>query len=405
MNTKLLFAAVISSVFLFSSRGQSQEYFVPKKTEPKSAFKTTWQKKELKDAWYISFGSGVQLLSSDNDGQADLKDRLTYAPSLTVGRYFSPIWGLRANFTGGSAHGFEDDAKIMQHVHYWAVNTSFTFDLFTLFGYYNPKAPFELVPFVGPSFYYAPSNDNIESSNGLGLNAGIQAKIRLSDSFNFFLESNTMIFPGKFDGDLTKKNDKVQQFTAGLTYKIGDHEWKACEPMDFDFLRRMNNQVNDLKNKLEDLAKRECPECPECPAEARPKGPNINIASPKKEVPKVQPVKKMEPIWLPDPVFFAINKSIIRDSEIERIEIAVKYLNDNPNADVEVTGYADKKTGTAKRNLQLSKERSLAVAKMLEEKYGIDKSRITTNFKGDGIQPFIQNNDWNRVVMFRIIPK
>lgn len=59
MNTKLLFAAVLSSVFLFSSGGHAQEYLTPKKSEPKSTFKTTWQKKSLNDAWYLSFASGI----------------------------------------------------------------------------------------------------------------------------------------------------------------------------------------------------------------------------------------------------------------------------------------------------------------------------------------------------------
>ena len=60
-----------------------------------------------------------------------------------------------------------------------------------------------------------------------------------------------------------------------------------------------------------------------------------------------------------------------------------------------ITGYADKKTGNASINDRLSKARSAAVAKALEDK-GIAANRITTDAKGDTIQPFNVNAE-NRV--------
>lgn len=115
-----------------------------------------------------------------------------------------------------------------------------------------------------------------------------------------------------------------------------------------------------------------------------------------------QPVK--EPFFLPDPVFFRINKSVIDPSEWGKIELAVNYLNEHPGSTVVVTGYADKKTGNTKINLRLSEERSNAVAKALQEKYGININRISINWKGDGLQPFEFDNDKNRAVLFLINP-
>lgn len=39
-----------------------------------------------------------------------------------------------------------------------------------------------------------------------------------------------------------------------------------------------------------------------------------------------------------------------------------------------------------------------AVAKLLKERHGIDVARIQTDFKGDTVQPFT-NNDMNRVTI------
>lgn len=115
-----------------------------------------------------------------------------------------------------------------------------------------------------------------------------------------------------------------------------------------------------------------------------------------------QPVK--EPFFLPDPVFFRINKYEIDMPEWGKIELAVNYLNEHPGSTVVVTGYADKKTGNTKINLRLSEQRSNAVAKALQEKYGISANRISVNWKGDGLQPFEFDNDKNRAVLFLINP-
>jgi len=115
-----------------------------------------------------------------------------------------------------------------------------------------------------------------------------------------------------------------------------------------------------------------------------------------------EPVKK--PFFLPDPVFFRINKSIIDPNEWAKIELAVNYLNENPGATCVVTGYADKKTGNTAINLRLSEQRSNAVARAMQEKYGIAANRISVNWKGDGLQPFEFDNDKNRAVLFLINP-
>lgn len=119
--------------------------------------------------------------------------------------------------------------------------------------------------------------------------------------------------------------------------------------------------------------------------------------------PVIAPVKK-DPFFLPNPVFFRINKYVIDASEWSKIELAVDYLNEHPGSTVVVTGYADKKTGTAKINMKLSQQRSNEVAKALETKYGIAKNRISVNWKGDGLQPFQLENDKNRAVLFLINP-
>ena len=84
-------------------------------------------------------------------------------------------------------------------------------------------------------------------------------------------------------------------------------------------------------------------------------------------------------------VYFELNKSILRDSELPKVEHIIAVLNQFPEAVVSLTGYADKKTGTPKRNWTLSQERAERVAKALTDA-GIAADRISTSFYGDTIQ-------------------
>ena len=69
-----------------------------------------------------------------------------------------------------------------------------------------------------------------------------------------------------------------------------------------------------------------------------------------------------------------------------------------PETKVTLSGYADKGTGNAKINNRLSEGRVNYVANLLRQEYGIDAERIFTEFKGDTVQPFA-DNDSNRVTI------
>ncbi|MBR4755957.1 MAG: OmpA family protein, partial [Bacteroidales bacterium] len=85
------------------------------------------------------------------------------------------------------------------------------------------------------------------------------------------------------------------------------------------------------------------------------------------------------------------------DSEQLKIDEVVAALKDNPGTKVRISGYADKDTGTAKRNQFLSQKRSEIVAQAIIDA-GIDKDRIITEYFGDTINPF-DTPEENRVAV------
>lgn len=404
-----------------------------------NTYKTTWQKNRFRDNWIISIGAGGQFIQGEDDTKADLKDRITLAPQFSIGKYFSPIWGLKLMFTGGGLHGYNDgragtytywnskeyhgidqatidpvwihngwidangitppgspiyyekvgseyvwrpgnEGKLYtQRIHYVGASLDFMFDLFNLFGSYNPKRFFEITPFAGVGYYQRLKNQGVLAGSFAGLNGGLTFKFRLSNRVNFNIEGNAVYLPDAFDGQhgTAAGADGIVQATAGFSYKLGKTYWEVAKPMDYDLINSLNEEINELRNRPEKV----CPTCLPCP-----------------------PVKEeveSEIKFLPEPVFFRLDKADIDASEWSKIEKAVNYLNKYPEVRVVVTGYADKETGTGNYNLKISERRAKAVALALTNKYGVNPSRISVNWTGDEIQPF-KVNEWNRVVIFVI---
>lgn len=111
--------------------------------------------------------------------------------------------------------------------------------------------------------------------------------------------------------------------------------------------------------------------------------------------------EKPEPVVLletREEIFFDINKSVIRASEMPKVEKLAAWLKAHPKAKVvDITGYADKGTGTAKINARLARERAATIKAALM-KLGIEESRINVDSKGDTVQP-LADNDSNRAVI------
>ena len=96
-------------------------------------------------------------------------------------------------------------------------------------------------------------------------------------------------------------------------------------------------------------------------------------------------------------IFYAIREVIPVGAEKAKVDNLIKFLKENPQTKVAVTGYADVGTGNPKINLGYSQGRAQNVAKALTDA-GIDAARITVDAKGDTVQPFAEN-DKNRVTI------
>ncbi|MBV7314194.1 OmpA family protein [Shewanella sp. NIFS-20-20] len=84
---------------------------------------------------------------------------------------------------------------------------------------------------------------------------------------------------------------------------------------------------------------------------------------------------------------FANNSAVLDQTSYDEVSVLAQFMNQHPESSVVIKGFASN-VGNADYNMTLSQKRAEAVAKVLEEKYGIAANRISA--KGYGItQPLI----------------
>lgn len=351
-----------------------------------------------RDNWFIQIGAGIQSPFVENWlAQGDKKHHITMLYNVGFGKWMSPYLGWRLGFNYGAIHF---DAGAPSKARVASANLDFMWDMFNSLGGVNSERVFSIVPFVGLGGNYTydmvspglniTREDNVphvkKTSWTLPVSAGLQLRFRLCEYVNFFAEGRAVFAGDNYNG-IAEGNPVDMNFSVigGFAFKIGGDSFRSYNPCnDLAYIAGLNNQVNDLRSQLATTAaelaaanaKLPCP-----PTEVVSESADINIA------PVLTTVR------------FTINSARISDQEMVNVYNIAQYLKENPELNVTICGYADKDTGTAAYNMQLSERRAKAVADCLTKTYGIDASRLSIDPQGSQTQPYDQNA-WNRIVIF-----
>ena len=276
------------------------------------------------------------------------------------------------------------------------VNADLMWDMTTSVCGVNPDRVFSFIPFVGVGgtrtwdFKGYTGNDMKKYNTGvrkdnwtLPVSVGFQIRLRLCKYVDFFAEARAQFYGDNFNNYV--QGDPIEaNITAigGLSFNIGGRNFERYNPCDYlGYVNSLNNQVNDLRGELAATtaalaaanAQLPCPEYTESVAEA---GQTPMLAA----------------------VRFRINSAEISNEEMVNVYNVAEYLKANPDASVTIQGYADKDTGTAEYNMNLSQRRAEAVKAALES-YGVKADRLNIKANGSDVQPYGENN-WNRIVIF-----
>lgn len=338
--------------------------------------------------WYVQ----VQPVGAQYTlGEVDFKDLLSYNVQAAVGRQFTKLWGARLAVNAwqskaGSKYEYAGK-EYKWNWKYIAPSIDGTLNLSNALCGYNPNRVFNLSAFAGIGLNIGFSNDKaadaktaikneVLANDNTGFDplpylwdgtkvrlfgqAGLIADFKINDNWSINAEVAANTLSDKYNSKKAKNWDWYFNALLGVKYNFG-------KTYSTRFIPAPEPEIRYVEKIVEKIV--------EVPAKAE------------------EPEAKAEP--LRRDIFFAIGKTVIRKSEQQKVDEVVEYLNANPEAKVNITGYADAGTGNDRINDRLAAGRADVVVKALK-KAGIAASRISYDSKGARVQPFA-DNDSNRV--------
>ena len=345
--------------------------------------------------WYITLQGGGQYTL----GEGKFSDLLSPTAQIGVGYNFSKVIGLRLAVNAWQSKGVIklDDNDITPGLEYegkwkWnyvAPSLEFTFNLSNIICKYNPKRLLNVYALIGGGANIAFKNDEAQDvekqiaayqnanwvyDNSQNMRylwdgtkvrpfgkAGLLFDFRVSDKVSINIEGNANTLSDKYNSKKAGNWDWYFNALAGVKINLGKTYTTKFTPdpePEIRYVEKVVEKVVEVPAKVE-----------------------------------VKPIEKMR-----RDIFFTINSYKVRETEAEKIKDIADYLKQNPNAKVEVTGYADAGTGNNRINDRLAKQRADVVVKALINEYNISADRISFDSKGSRVQPFAEN-DLNRVTI------
>ena len=334
----------------------------------------------FKDNWFISGEIGVGGLGSSYDSELKFGKRLMPSFNIGVGKWFSPILGVRfsADFRkqkGATIDGMGVDPLNPETTgdnylinRFWSIGPAADvyLNLTNWWCGYKPGRVYNAVLYGGVAVHTQmikkeDGNDTKWRYNtvSIGVRGGLLNTFSVSDHVDLLLDLRLDMDQANYM-DYTRQLNLYGQVLVGVAYKFNKTTWGApivpvCPEYKYtdaegdalvERLKAADAKIADLERQLNECINRPVPE-PE----------------PVKEAPLAT-------------IYFPIGSSRVQGVQ-SKVVAAVANAMGGTEDNYVVTGWADNYTGSAARNEQLRQQRADNVVKMLV-KNGVASDRLET---------------------------
>ena len=371
---------------------------------------------EFRPHWNIGVQGGAAYTLGES---SDFGKLISPAAALNFQWQFHHAFGLRLGLGGWQAKGAVVlPEEYIYPFRFGQLSADVVMDLTSLFGGFNHKRVVSTYLFAGIGAAYgfdnsaaAPKADYFSyywkqrffypGRLGLGLD------FRLSDVVSLGLEGNTMIFDDTFNSKAQSDSKADWHFNvlAGLKFQLG----KNTRPSKAYADKLAAEEAAEAARLAAERAEAERLAAEKAAAEkaaaekaARERAEAERLAAEKAAAAKLAEDRARMARENSKNIHFSIGSFYINKKADADLAVLADWLKAHPDFYLSLVGYADKGTGSPKVNMAVSKKRMAVVIEKLE-KLGLEASRVTTDYKGDTVQPFAEN-DMNRVVICTIIP-
>ncbi|MCM1355214.1 MAG: OmpA family protein [Staphylococcus sp.] len=342
--------------------------------------------------WYVQGQVGMQ----ETLGETSFGKLASFNAQLGVGYNFNPVLGARLIFNSWTSKASIciDGKRSNWKWNYIAPSVNLTADLVNLIGGFNPDRKVNAGLFAGIGFNVAYNNDRANNVNA-ALKESVYAalepanrpnplgniwdgtKVRFLGQFGVFadyavsnrvklgLELQANVLPDGYNSKKAPNADWYFNGLVGVKYTFGSSSRKTTRKVAVPVQTQIVEKIVEV--------------------------PVV------KEV--IKEVIKEVPAALTRDVFFKISTTKVTKDEMYKVAEIARYLQQNPDAKVTVTGYADKGTGSRALNLRLAAQRAQAVVDALTKDFGIAASRIQAASMGEEEHQPYNTPELNRVAI------
>jgi outer membrane protein OmpA-like peptidoglycan-associated protein len=342
----------------------------------------------LWDNWFIGVGAGVNSVYNNADF-----GKYGIATDVNLGKWFTPSVGARIGWRGLTNEAKKTEAGTLSDGKFNAFDFfhgDLMWNISNAFSGYKETRVWDIIPYAQFGGYYFKNNDTDFDGTELGFGAGILNDFRLGGHVDAFVDLSLV---ASREGGYYNKGGKFISFpsaTAGLIFNLGKTGFQrhssivpVVVPVPFT-----TDQYNALKNKCAALEKEN--------AALKDKIAQLEAQKPD----TVYAASEASKVVTPATLYFNIGETKLASRELAHLDYYAQNVLANSDQKITVTGYADKQTGTAKRNQYLSDQRAKYVKNLLVKKYGVSEDNITVKGEGASNSPF-KSASLNRVVVIK----
>lgn len=416
---KFLFAAVIAAASLTSFANDSiQSGDFTDEVYYNDSKGYSVQTNSFWSNWHLSIGAGAQTFFGDHDKQLKWGDRITPAFDIAVGKWYTPVIGVRGMVSGLSVKGGAQDGDFLQETtndaaystgeivegnefwldhHLWHQNIKYInahidvmVNMTNLFCGFKETRVYNAIPYFGLGWVAALDCDDqlpagINPSREVGANIGFINQFRLGRNFDLNIDIRGGYVNDRFDGEEGGRyGEGILSTTANLVWKIGGNTWERSKTI----IRYDNRTINQLRDMMDQLSRdneelqKALDDCNKSKADAA--------------------IKKIA-VVAPNLVTFKINKSNLSKEARANLGMLAEVIKEcDANIVYTITGYADAATGNKEINDRLSEERAKAVYDCLINEFGVNPQQLRMESKGGVENMFYDDPALSRAVITRV---
>ena len=387
--------------------------------------------------WFAGIGAGAQMYFGDHDRQMRFVDRITPNFEAYFGKWFTPGIGIRLGANGykikglsawtghnnavapgvnrGNYGGFIVDwnpatrtGKLYKHSNvtypvfeteqqYIHAHADVLFNLTQMVCGYNEDRFYSLIPYAGLGFATTLERASTTGrhSNEVTASIGLLNRFRINRAWDINLDIRGAYVGDHFDQEdvsatpagvpvntAGRWGEGLLTATVGVSYNFPKRGWDRST---ITTIRVNENVLNDLRGRLSDL-----------------EGQNSDLRRQLEEALNREVTPENVAAGMPLLVTFPINRWTLSNKDRVNLGFLAEALKANPKLVYSVSGYADKGTGSVKRNIFLARKRAEVVYNCLVNEFGVSESQLKKDSHGGVANMYYNDPRCSRSVLSKV---